>query len=272
MKRAFIAAIALMLQAGQGTPPQKLLGTWKFKFTISEIAGPQTNTYRFTTIKRTPAGFDAAADVTPGGHAGTIGYFDQNVGKFVVSDAASDPGDPQERLFTFDFTGPDSVSGCVYVFPRGSKNHGRCREMSGTQTASGPVSQPPAPRPAPADGNPPPPASADGGPLAGSFSRLLSGGRTVETWTFTSKGTYKYQLGTPGTASSSEAGRFRTDGDVVELTATEGGVASGGTYGGTQTGGYGARNNVRRLTFSLTGRGNMQHLVLDGKEYFRALD
>jgi len=139
-----------------------------------------------------------------------------------------------------------------------------------------------APAPSSRDVSPPDapaalPPTAPSGPLpfTGSFSRLLSGGRTVETWTFKPNGAYRYQLGTPGVASHSEEGTFRVMGDVLELNQTDEATAASsgaGPYGRLDTAGARARSRVRQLKFQISGTGNRQHLILDGKDYFRALD
>jgi len=106
--------------------------------------------------------------------------------------------------------------------------------------------------------------------LTGSFSRLLSGGRTVETWTFKPNGTYQYALGTPGVASHSAAGTFRIRGDMVVLTQTT--EATAASSGRRDVAGSRMGSSVQQLKFQVSGKGAQQHLILDGKEYFRALD
>ncbi|MBI3400306.1 MAG: hypothetical protein HY048_02705 [Acidobacteria bacterium] len=115
------------------SPSAKLLGTWSLTFTISALAGAQTNVYHFTVIQQV-SGVDAAMDLTINGHFGAFGYYDNSAGNFVIRDSGN-VGNPQDLTFTFSFTGTDSVSGCLYAFAKGSSNLGQCHAMTGVRTA-----------------------------------------------------------------------------------------------------------------------------------------
>jgi len=117
------------------TQAQKLLGTWNLTFTISALAGPQTNIYHFTSIveSSSKAGLLYAVDYSPG-HYGAYGYYDDTNNVFVVVDEGN-AGNPQSLIFTFAFTGADSVSGCLYAFDKGFTNYGKCNPMNGVRTA-----------------------------------------------------------------------------------------------------------------------------------------
>jgi hypothetical protein len=117
------------------TQAQKLLGTWRLTFTISALAGSQTNIYHLTVIQQDSTGLYYAVDYSPQGHYGAYGFYDDTNKTFALVDSA-DTGNPQSLIFTFNFTGNDSVSGCLYAFDKGSTNYGACHSMSGVRTAN----------------------------------------------------------------------------------------------------------------------------------------
>src|SRR5262249_20688450 len=64
-----------------------------------------------------------------------IAGYSASVSKFLLLN----PGDIIDQAFVFDFTGPDSVTGCHYQYPPGQVNLDRCHNMTGTRPRPNPL-------------------------------------------------------------------------------------------------------------------------------------
>ena len=113
---------------------ERLIGTWVFSYTIiSEF----TQTYRLNDVRESTS--------TPGvwliwgadqfDNSVIAGYFpDREVFSLL------DPGIISNRLFTFDFVGSNTVSGCYYRADKDDNSLSRCYDMTGVRTSSSTLS------------------------------------------------------------------------------------------------------------------------------------
>ena len=113
---------------------ERLRGTWVFTY---QITSRETRTYRLHTVFESSdeelgwviGGTDEFEEVVVAGYSTTLKAFvlyDETL-SFVF-------------LFAFNFTGQNTVAGCLYASPDGGNSYSSCYDMTGTRTSGGTLS------------------------------------------------------------------------------------------------------------------------------------
>ena len=131
-------AILSTISASSGTfnrqQTERLIGTWVFSYTI---ISDFSNTYRLSDVRESSSkpgewnifGTDQFDNLVIAGYSPDLEVF-----------SLLNPGTIIDLLFTFDFVGSNTVSGCYYQVRKSNDSISRCYDMTGVRTSSSTLS------------------------------------------------------------------------------------------------------------------------------------